>query len=260
MMNKPMKLFLALSVTAAFTLTADAGQKKLMTIRKAQIVAQRALVESVFGLKVKTEESVIDMLNANFSTTGESKTSATVVGITMDDVVYDEVKDLAKATASITLAQVSQQTGIEFPNPDKKFTRVGFSTSSPEHLGAVKAMRVAEIDAYSGLAKQTLGFDLESGTKVENYVLQSDEIKTKMIAALFLAELVDYGWDTEKNAFVTLSLDLDTMAQVLGQDLATKGTITVTGYGSTVNDYVEIKETRETGTSSTVRSGSIPIP
>jgi len=260
MTNKQIRLFFALTVLAAGTLTADAGQKKLMTIRKAKIVAQRALVESVFGLKVKTEESVVDMLNANFSTTGESKTSATVVGIKMEDVVYDEQKDLAKATASITLAQISQQTGIAFPDPDKKFTRVGFATSSPEHLGAIKAMRVAEIDAYSSLAKQTLGFDLESGTKVENYVLKSDEIKTKMVAALFLSELVDYGWDDEKNAFVTLRLDLDTMAQVLGQEFATKGTITVTGYGATVNDYVEIKEIANKGTSASVRKGSIDIP
>ena len=260
MMKKPTKLLLALAVLASCALTASAGQKKLMTVRKAQIVAQRALVESVFGLKVKTEESVVDMVHANFSTTGESKTSATVVGIQMDDVVYDEQKDLAKATASITLAQVSQQTGIEFPNPDKKFTRVGFATSSPEHLGAIKAMRVAEIDAYSSLAKQTLGFDLESGTKVENYVLQSDEIKTKMVAALFLSELVDYGWDDEKNAFVKLSLDLDTMAQILGQEFATKGEITVTGYGATVNDYTEIKETQKSRTSTGVRTGSISIP
>lgn len=259
-MKQKTKFCVVFALLAAFGFTAEAGQKKLMTIRKARIVAQRALVESVFGLKVKTEESVVDMLHASFSTTGQSKTSATVVGIQMGDTIYDDKKDIAKATASITLAQVSQQTGIEFPNPDIEFTRVGFATSSPEHLNAIKAMRVAEIDAYSSLAKQTLGFDLESGTSVENYVLKSDTIKTKMVAALFLAELLDYGWDDEKNAFVTLRLNLDTMAQVLGQEFATKGSVTVTGYGATENDCVQSEDEAEKGSSTSVKSGSIAIP
>jgi len=259
-MNLTTKTLLVLTMIVSCVLPAYAGQKKLMTTHKAKIVAQRALVESVFGLKVKTEESVLDMVNASFSTSGESKTSATVVGIAFDDLVYDQEKDLAKATASITLGQVGEQTGIEFPSPDRKFTRVGFATSSPEHLPAVKAMRVAEIDAYSNLAKQTLGFDLESGTKVENYVLSTDTIKTKMVAALFLAELIDYGWDEEKNAFVTLRLDLDEMSQILGQNLATKGVVTVTGFGATENDYVEMKETNDEGPDNSVREGSIRIP
>lgn len=258
-MQNPTKLLISLMFVTTCALSASAGQNKLMTIKKARIVAQRALVESVFGLKVKSEESLIDMLDASFSTTGQSKTSATVVGINMEEVIYDDAKDIAKATASITLKQVSEQTGIEFPNPDKKFTRVGFATSSPEHLPSIKAMRVAEIDAYTSLAKETLGFELESGTLVENYVLKSDEIKTKMVAALFLAELVDYGWDKENNAYVTLSLDLDTMGQVLGQEFSTKGTVKVTGYGATVLDYTPAV-TAEEKPANTVRSGSISIP
>jgi hypothetical protein len=259
-MNRITKITLLLAALVACTLPAYAGQKKLMTTRKAKVVAQRALVESVFGLKVKTEESVLDMVNASFSSIGESKTSATVVGINFDEILYDEQKDLAKATASLTLEQVSEQTGITFPTPDKKFTRVGFATSSPEHLPAVKAMRVAEIDAYSSLAKQTLGFDLESGTKVENYVLTSDTIKTKMLAALFLAELIDYGWDEDRNAFVTLRLDLDAMAQVLGQEFATKGLVEVTGFGATENDYTEMEDAQKPGSKKAIKPAEIEIP
>ncbi len=259
-MNRHSKLFLITTLIVACVLPTYAGQKKLMTTRKAKIVAQRALVESVFGLKIKSEESVMDMVNASFSTTGETKTSATVVGINIDDLVYDKEKDLAKATASITLGQVGEQTGITFPSADKRFSRVGFATSSPEHLPAVKAMRVAEIDAYSSLAKQTLGFDLESGTKVENYVLSTDTIKTKMVAALFLAELIEYGWDDDKNAFVTLRLNLDEMGQVLGQEFATKGSVTVTGFGATENDYVEMRDSAAEASKNAVRAGEISIP
>lgn len=260
-MKMKISIVMAVFLVAVLAVDAEAGLKKLMTVRKARIVAQRALVESVFGLKVKTEESVTDMLEATFFTTGQSKTKATVVGINMDEVVYDAKKDIAKATASITLRQVSEQTGIEFPNPDMKFTRVGFATSSQDHLSSLKAMRVAEIDAYSSLAKESLGFELESGTSVENYILKSDVIKTKMIAALFLAELVDYGWDEEKNAFVTLSLDLDTMAAVMGKELSTKGKIKVTGYGATVNDLEAPKpKVKLEAAGQKVKEQAIPAP
>ncbi len=259
-MKRTACLAVAIMVTAFMVSSAEAGQKKLMTVKKAKLLAQRALVESVFGLKVKSEESVTDILQARFFTTGAAKTEASVAGIKIEDVVYDPEKDIARATASITLAEVSAQTGIEFPNPEKKFSRVGFATSSRERLDAVKAMRVAEIDAYTSLAKETLGFELKSGTTVENYILKSDEIKTKMIAALFLADLVDYGWDEEKNAYVTLQVDMDTLALLMGETMARTGVVKVTGYGASVMDYEEPEVAAGKKAPALVKEGALDVP
>lgn len=223
--------------------SAQASQKKLMTVRTAKLMAERAVAESVFGVKVKSEEQVVDMLKKHFFTSGEVHTKVDVAGIQIDSVEYDTEKDVCKATASLTMADVSRQTGIQFPVPEKKLVRVGFATSTTKQLPAIRALRAAEVDAYSRLAREILGFTLTSRSTVENYVLKSDEIKTRLVASIFMAELVDYGWEKDKNAFVTLQVDLNAMGQLLGQEFVKTGVVKVTGYGATVLDYQEEKDT-----------------
>lgn len=247
----------ALSVAAP----AHAGQKKLQSIQVAKVSAERAVVESVFGLKIKAEEHVSDLFgpSSRFFSRGETKTSASVAGIHLDETIYDEEKDIAMATASLTLADVTLQTGIEFPNPDKKFTRVGFGTSSRKHMNAVKAMRAAEVDAYTKLAKEILGYELETHTKVENFVLESDEIKTKMIASVFMADLVEHGWNEDGDAYVTLKIDIGSMEQILGQEFIKSGEVTVTGYGALVQDLADEEEVPSKKGAS-AKSGVISFP
>ena len=67
-----------------------AGNKKIMSTRAARVLAERAIVESVYGLKIRSSEEVIDMIAASFVGKTESKTSADMQGITIDEVVYDE--------------------------------------------------------------------------------------------------------------------------------------------------------------------------
>jgi len=221
---------------------AQAGQKKLMTVNAAKLMAERSVAESVFGVKIKSEEQVVDILKKHFTTSGEAHTKVDIAGIQIDSVEYDSEKDVCKATASLTLAEVGRQTGITFPSPEKKLVRVGFATSTTKQLPSIKALRAAEVDAYGRLAREVLGFTLTSHSTVENYVLKSDEIKTRLVASIFMAELVDYGWEKDKNAFITLKVDLNAMGQLLGQDFAKTGTVQVTGYGATVLDYQEEKE------------------
>ncbi len=222
--------------------SAWAGRKKLMSVRSAKLIAKRGLVESVYGVKLRREDKVIDVVNGIFQATAESKTKGRLMGTTEDEIVYDKEKDIAKVSVSITLENVSALTGIQFPDPSLKITRVGFATSTPESSAPLKAIRVAEIDAYTQLAEEILGFDLESKSKVENYILTSDVIKSKLVAAIFMAELVNYGWEgDDKDAYVTLKINTDTISQILGQGIVSDGIVQVTGYGATVDDYVAPK-------------------
>ncbi|MCK5231021.1 MAG: hypothetical protein KAR13_12180, partial [Desulfobulbaceae bacterium] len=54
-----------------------AGSKKIMSTRAAKVLAERAIVESIYGLKLRSTEEVVDMVAANFSGKTESKTAAT---------------------------------------------------------------------------------------------------------------------------------------------------------------------------------------
>ena len=65
--------FIAIALMAAPGWT---GNKRIMSVRAAKVMAERALVESVYGLKIRATEEVQDMVAANFEGKTESKTSA----------------------------------------------------------------------------------------------------------------------------------------------------------------------------------------
>ena len=110
---------------------AMAGNKKIMTTRAAQVLAERSLIESVYGLKVRSSEEVVDLVAANFIGKTETKTSATIGGILIEEVVYDANKDVAKATASIQLDKITNIDGKTVNLKNKVFRRVAFATSTP---------------------------------------------------------------------------------------------------------------------------------
>lgn len=242
MKQRAMVLAAVSAVFLVLDVQSQAGQKKLMTVRTAELMAQRAVAESVFGVKIKSEEKVVDMVKKQFTTSGEVQTEVDIAGIKMDGVEYDSEKDIAKATASLTLGDVGRHTGITFPDPEKKLVRVGFASSTAERMPVMKALRAAEVDAYCSLAREILGFTLTSKSTVENFILKSDEVKTRLVASIFMAELVDYGWDKDKNAYMTLQVDLGAMGKLLGQEFVKTGMVKVTGHGAAVQDYEEEKE------------------
>ncbi|MGM0682467.1 MAG: hypothetical protein ACQES8_09680, partial [Thermodesulfobacteriota bacterium] len=158
------------------------GNKKIMTTRAAKVLAERAIVESIYGVKIRSKEEVIDMVAAGFKGTTESKTKADISGIKVEEVIYDSEKDIAKATAAITLDKFTNIDGQVMNLGGKTFRRVAFATSTPSQAGPIQAMRAAELDAYKQLAKRIVGFRLESETTVENYILTSDVVKSKVLA------------------------------------------------------------------------------
>jgi hypothetical protein len=99
MMNRTIKIILAVAVVMSFMASYGwAGNKRIMSTRAAKVMAERALVESVYGLKVRSTEEVQDMVAASFIGKTESKTSARIKGIKFEEVVYDSEKDIAKVT------------------------------------------------------------------------------------------------------------------------------------------------------------------
>lgn len=235
---------------------AHAGNKRIMTIRAAKVLAERALVETIYGLKLRAVEKVEDMVAASFKGTTESKTRALVNGIKLEEVVYDPEQDIAKVTAAVQVDKIVNIDGMEIDLGNKVFRRVAFATSTPENAGPLKALRAAELDAYKQLMKRIVGFELESHTSVENYILKSDVVKTKVLATLCLAEVTEYGWTDEGDAYVKMQINIADIEDVLGQKiLGDERVIEVIGEGAQEDTFSQAKEETSTLLEKTNKTG-----
>ncbi len=215
-----------------------AGNKKIMTTRAAKVLAERAIVESIYGVKIRSTEEVVDMVAAGFKGRTETKTKANIRGIKVEEVVYDAEKDIAKATASITLDTFTNIDGQAMDLGGKTFRRVAFATSTPSQAGPIQALRAAELDAYKQLAKRIVGFTLESKTTVENYILTSDLAKSKVLATMYLARVTDYGWDSDGDAYIKMAIDTREVSDILGLQFQNEDEIIkVEGNGAYVDDF-----------------------
>jgi len=243
MISRHIKAFLVLNVCLTLLVpNVWAGNKKMMAIMAAKNDAMRGLTEQVYGLKVRSSEEVKNMTADSYVGKTDSKTSATLSGIKITDVIYDSQKDIAKATATMTASEIVNIEGANVALNGKLFKHVGFGTSSPQNAGPLKALRAAQIDAYKQLAQQIAGFTLESQTSVENYMLKSDLIQTKVQASLALAEIVDFGWDNSGDAYVKMILKVDEVAAMLGEAVVGAGEIIeVEGQGAVQDDFKKAK-------------------
>jgi hypothetical protein len=215
-----------------------AGTKRIMTTRASKVLAERALVESIYGLKVRSTEDVQDMIAASFIGKTESKTSARIKGIKFEEIVYDDEKDIAKATASVSMESMENIDGQVMDLQNKEFRRVAFATSTPSQAAPLQALRAAELDAYKELAKRVVGFTLESHTTVENYMLTSDRVKTKVLATIYLAEVTDFGWIENGDAYVKMTLNVKEASEILGEPIVGEDeNIEVEGAGAQVDDF-----------------------
>ncbi len=240
-----------------------AGNKKFMTINAAKVLAERAIVESVIGLKVRGHERVEDMIAA--SVTIEAKTAAEIKGIEFVDIVYDAAKDIAKVTAEIKVGRISNIIGRRINYGNLTIRRVAFATSTPENAGPLQALRAAELDAYKQLAKKIIGFKIKGESSVENFILKSDDVQAKFMVALYGAELVGYRWDEAGDAYVKLSMRVGLIEDVLGQRLDYDGAvIEVEGNGAQRDDFSAAQQPaagedqRQIGTR--IREGSLDVP
>ena len=263
-LNPLYTVLLAAGMSALISTTALAGSKKLMTVKAAKVTAERAIIESVIGMKIRSTEHVQNMVGQDYRI--QAKTMSAIKGINYEDIVYDKQKDIAKVVATIKVGKVSNIVGRNVDYGTMIIKRVGFATSTPSNAGPLRALRAAELDAYSELGKKIVGFKLKSKTSVENFILKNDEIQTKMMAAIYGAQLVSYRWDEDGDAYVTLRLAVSQVEDVLRQRLDYQGQyIEVEGSGAQEDDFTAAKNETSgnddfTRSSSTVREGSLGIP
>ncbi|GAB4336096.1 MAG: hypothetical protein Kow0089_06120 [Desulfobulbaceae bacterium] len=249
-------------VLALMSASAWAGNKKLMTVNAAKVLAERAVIESVVGLKLRATDKVENLVATHMKI--EAKTAAEVKGIKYTDIVYDPAKDIAKVTAELEVDRVRNIVGGDIRFGNQVIRRVAFASSSPDMVGPLKALRAAELDAYKQLAKQIVGFKLASNTTVENYILKNDNVRAKVLAAIWGAELASYRWDNEGDAYVTLRLKTGIVEDVMGQRVDYKGeVIEVEGMGAQHDDFANSPDNSGGGltrVNSTIREGSLDIP
>ncbi|MDD3325021.1 MAG: hypothetical protein PHN38_07900 [Sulfurospirillaceae bacterium] len=243
-MSRYIKYFLVvLCGVFLFSSECFAGNKKIMSINAAKLTAERGLVETIHGLKLRATEEVKDMLAESFEGKTESKTSSTLKGVNFEKVVYDSQKDIAEAIATVKLDKIENINGDVIQLKGKIFRRVGFGTSTPASAGPLKALRAAEIDAYKQLMKRIVGFSLESKTTVENYILKSDSIKTKVMATLFMAEVSEYGWTKDGDAFIKMSINIKEISDMLGEKIVSDtDVVEVEGLGAQEDDFSKVKQ------------------
>lgn len=222
------KFLLALTIAIlpgiVFAVTTD-SRKKLNSINCAKILAERNIVETVYGIKLKYYEQVDNFIDGTFQGTTETKTGKRkIVGIEFDEIKYDPDKDIAMVTASLKLSRIADLVDKNKFNldkyPDKVIKRTAFATSTPANASKIAALRAAEIDAYKNLYKKIGGFTLESHTTVENFMLKSDQVKTSVIGALMGAEFMGFNWEGEGEdaiAVVKLRINMKDLSEMLGE-------------------------------------------
>ena len=227
-----MLFFLAISPNALW-----AGNKRLMSIMGAERDAQRKIVEAVYGLKIRASDHVQDLAAVASSGVTESKTTAMIDGIQVEEVIYDPELDIARVTAVARLDGITNIDGERLDLANRDFRCTGFGTATPANAGPLQALRAAEVDAYKKMAEQVVGLTLESHTRVENFRLASDTVKTRLLATIYLARITDFGWNEDGDAFVILTLDVAEAADILGDPAPDQGDlIEVEGWGAQEDD------------------------
>ncbi len=204
----------------------SADSKKLNSVNCAKVLAERNIVETVYGVKLRFIEEVTNLTDGQFLGTTETKTGQRAIkGIEYIEK-YDPKTDIAQVTAVLKLSRIKDIVDTEKfkldKYPDKSIRRTAFATSTAANAPKLAALRAAEIDAYKNLYKQIGGFTLESQTKVENFVLKSDKVKSTVVGALMGAEYVGFAWDGKgesAEAVVKLRLNLRELADLLGEKI-----------------------------------------
>lgn len=95
------------------------------------------------------------------------------------------------------------------------------------------ARRAAYVDALRNLSETIYGLRLDTGTTVRNFVLASDEIRTRLGVEIQGAQEVDYLAHDNGMAEVTVEITLGAVETILGRRLIYDNEIIeATGYGA----------------------------
>jgi len=168
----------------------------------------------------------------------ESKVTAALRNVEYGRPKYDEKRGIAMVEATIRLGEVTNVIGRTVAYDDAVVRRFGFGTTTESARPYLQALRAAELDAYDLMARRLVGEKVDGRTKSRNLVLESDEVRTKVMAAVWGATVKDFGWSEDGNAYVVLSLDARYVKDVMGNRFrsTTDAVVEVTGQGATRDD------------------------
>jgi len=210
--------------------TADAGNKKLMSIKMAKQDLKRNLMESIVGYKVKSSGQYGLTEDAKYEV--ETKANAVIKGVQVDECVYDKGKDVAICYGHVDLGTVQNILGEYNVYKGVTIHSLGLGTMSETAKPALMALRAALLNAYDEMATVLVGETISSNSQMNDFVLTSDSNRSKLCAAVYGAHIPQHsvkfgkkgwGWDEEGDAYVVLQLDVEKVKDLLGNTLTYKG-------------------------------------
>lgn len=219
------------------------AQKRLMARRAAKVDALRNLTEVLYGLQIDSQTTVRDFVTQ--SDLIKSKVSAVIQGA--QEVDYRELPDgTAEVTMEITLGVVEdilgrkihydrrtiQATGYGAPSGEPlKSAQPAYSSSTirakgsglepndpnmPQAEKALLAKRAAKLDALRNLAEQLYSVKITSDSYVRDFVLQSDEIKSKVNTFIQGARVISEEQMPDGSYQVEVELDTEPLKDIVG--------------------------------------------
>jgi hypothetical protein len=255
-----------------FAATALAGgNKQLMSEKMATQDLKRNIVESVIGLKVKSEGKF--GLTEDPNLREKTLTAAVIKGVIIDKMIYDKEKDIALAFGHLDLGDIVNVLGEWHRFKGVRVEGFGFGTTSAAVRPPLMALRAALVNAYDELAQVMIGEKILSTSTTENFVLTKDVNRSKVCAAIFGAYIPNielnspnrgWGWDSSGNAFVKLEIDARKVRDILGNLMVYSGPniIEVTGRGATVDELSDQEPgsmIRNSGSKTKAMSLDVPL-
>lgn len=199
---------------------------RLQAARAAELDAMRLLTEAIYGVALEGETYVQDFVLASDEV--RAATHATLRGAKLGQPDYqadgrvEVVGTIRLREVIVTLKETVRKThtgGRLTARHKKAIAKMDISTldRTIEVVGGgalagsvgqkkLLAKRSAEIAAYRALAERVLGVEVESGTRISDLVVHSDQIRSSMARVLRGAEYVSIGFFPDHSAEVTLKL------------------------------------------------------
>lgn len=235
--------FLLISVFWDSASAQNEAQRRLMAKRAAKVDALRNLTEIIYGLQIDSRTTVRDFVTQ--SDLIRSRVSAVIQGA--QEIDYRELPDgTAEVTMEITLGDVEdilgrriqyssrtlQATGYGAPSGEAvKPSQPAYSSSSIRASGsglepndpnmsqvekALMAKRAAKLDALRNLAEQVYGVKITSDSYVRDFVLQSDDTRSRVNTFIQGARVVSEQQMPDGSYQVEVELDIEPLRDILG--------------------------------------------
>lgn len=236
-------VFLMIGVFIDDTSAQNDAQKRLMARRAAKVDALRNLTETIYGLQIDSQTTVRDFVTQ--SDLIRSSVSAVIQGA--QEIDYRELPDgTAEVTMEITLGPIEdimgrrirydrhtvQATGYGAPSGETAIPSQpahssgsirargsGVETNDPNMSPAEKALmakRAAKLDALRNLAEEVYGVKITSDSYVRDFVLQSDDTRSRVNTFIQGARVVSEQKMPDGSYQVEVELDTEPLRDILG--------------------------------------------